>query len=1075
MHHVISSTRRRLTGIAILGLSFALLSGCSRAGRAARLLAQADRDFTGGEFDKAEIEYKNVLQKDPQNPTAIAQLGVLYYDEGRYGRATAYLSRAKQLQPDNLTVRGKLGLILLAARSTNEARDEAIYILEHRPSDDLAPLLLVEASTTPQDLENARQRLLALPAPAAKSATVLTALGNIALRQNRAKEAETAFNAALATDPKSVAAYGSLGVLRWAQRDLAGADVAFKQAADLSPVRSPKRLHYAQFKVQINDLAAARQILEEITRKTPEYLPGWIWLADVAVKENKLDEADTCLAKALAREPQDPEALLLNARVRIAKGEAEKAIADLEPMLTTYPRAPQVAYQLALAYAATGDTTKALARVAQVIAAAPDMVQAVLTQGELQLRQHDFTAAIATLKLLAQQRPELLTARVFLAEAYRGQGSLEEAAAVYAALKKERPQDPTIVFAHATVLLQQNKLAEARVGFATVCELQPGNVPALEQLVELDLREKRPADARKRLDVELAKEPKSAPLNLLFAKTCLAAGDISAAETALKNTIEQQPNSAAAHYMLTQLYAKSNQQEKAIAGLKETVQQNPQSLAPVLLLGILLDERGDRAGARDAYEKALVLNPKSSLAVNNLAYLYSEHFEQFDRALELAKRARALLPQDARTADTLGWVLVKKGQYVQGIPLLQECTAKLPDEPEVQYHLGVAHYMLGNEPAALGEFEHALELGSAFPHADDARARLAILKLSPAQVGPEARGALEKRLATTPDDPVALFRLGEIARRGGDMDKALTLYSTVLKTNPKHAGALIGQARVYTAKRDLPKALEAAKTARTSAPNDPEITHTVGRLAYESGDHRWAASLLQDAAKTRADNAEVLFDWAEAAYSVGRVSDAESSMRHALEVAPKFSRSGAAQRFLDMLSLCANPAAAKAGDVDQVLKTDPANAPALMATALIAEQKADAQTARKQYETLLNHFPEFSPAQRNLTILYAAGPADTQMAANLANKARQAFPNDAVLARAAGIIAYRQGEFNKALNLLQDVVTKNTTDGEALYYLGMAQWRLNKRSEGKQSLQRALELGLKDTLAAEAKKNLESS
>jgi len=36
----------------------------------------------------------------------------------------------------------------------------------------------------------------------------------------------------------------------------------------------------------------------------------------------------------------------------------------------------------------------------------------------------------------------------------------------------------------------------------------------------------------------------------------------------------------------------------------------------------------------------------------------------------------------------------------------------------------------------------------------------------------------------------------------------------------------------------------------------------------------------------------------------------------------------------------------------------------------------------------------------------------------------------------------------------------------------MAQFQLNKRAEGKQTLQRALELGLKDELAAEARKNL---
>jgi hypothetical protein len=49
---------------------------------------------------------------------------------------------------------------------------------------------------------------------------------------------------------------------------------------------------------------------------------------------------------------------------------------------------------------------------------------------------------------------------------------------------------------------------------------------------------------------------------------------------------------------------------------------------------------------------------------------------------------------------------------------------------------------------------------------------------------------------------------------------------------------------------------------------------------------------------------------------------------------------------------------------------------------------------------------------------------------------------------------------------------RRDSDGELMYYLGMAQFQLNKRTESKQTLQRALELGLKDELAVEARKNL---
>ena len=145
-----------------------------------------------------------------------------------------------------------------------------------------------------------------------------------------------------------------------------------------------------------------------------------------------------------------------------------------------------------------------------------------------------------------------------------------------------------------------------------------------------------------------------------------------------------------------------------------------------------------------------------------------------------------------------------------------------------------------------------------------------------------------------------------------------------------------------------------------------------------------------------------------------------------------------------------------------------------MVMAVVAEQKPDVAAAKQTYEKILARYPEFSPAQKRLAILYASNPGDGQKALDAATKARQAFPDDAELAKAFGIIVYRQGDFARAASLLRESAGKLDRDSELMYYLGMAQFRLNKRAESKQTLQRALELGLKDELAADARKNLAS-
>ena len=76
------------------------------------------------------------------------------------------------------------------------------------------------------------------------------------------------------------------------------------------------------------------------------------------------------------------------------------------------------------------------------------------------------------------------------------------------------------------------------------------------------------------------------------------------------------------------------------------------------------------------------------------------------------------------------------------------------------------------------------------------------------------------------------------------------------------------------------------------------------------------------------------------------------------------------------------------------------------------------------------------------------------------------------LAKAFGIIVYRQGDFARAASLLKESSRVSHPDAESLYYIGMAQSKLNQRAESKQTLQNALDLHLKENLAAEARQTL---
>jgi len=156
-----------------------------------------------------------------------------------------------------------------------------------------------------------------------------------------------------------------------------------------------------------------------------------------------------------------------------------------------------------------------------------------------------------------------------------------------------------------------------------------------------------------------------------------------------------------------------------------------------------------------------------------------------------------------------------------------------------------------------------------------------------------------------------------------------------------------------------------------------------------------------------------------------------------------------------------------------MLKTDPNNLPALMAMGAINEQKPDPGAAIQTYEKALDRYADFTPAMRRLTILYADQPdSDSKKAYDVGVKAYLAYPDDGELARATGIILYRQGQYSKSAQRLKDVVAKKISDPQVLFYLGMDQYQLKQRADSKKSLQRAVELKLPEKQAAEAQRVL---
>jgi len=1077
------------------------LSGCSKQAKVSRYLARADRDFQAERYDKAEIEYLSVLKSVGQNPVAIRQLGFVYYAEGRLPQALGYLQKAAELEPANLDVRVKLGLLYLSTHQPQQAREAALQVLQKQPQNEEALLLLARVATTNQ-VREITQRIEQLPAAARNRASSHLVLGILAVLQQDLTRAEVEFKAAVAADAKSSEALMALGSLYLARTNLAQAEPTLKRAVELAPLRSPLRLRYAEMKVVSGAAEEGKRLLEETTRKAPDYVPAWVVLAQLASANAKTEECVGLVTTILARDPMNYEALMLRGNLSLEKGDTTNAISHYERLAKIYDRDPQVQYRLAVAHLVNKEPVKAGAKLNRALLINSNYVDAILLQAELNLRQGNSGPAVISLTKLLKQSSQIPRAYTLLANAYLAQNHPEDAAAVYRQMMKAFPKEPQVPLLLGMLLERQGRTADARQAFEKALELSPEYLPAFEQMVNLDVTEKQFARAAERVKQQMAKAPKAAEpwmLNagievaqatelvnlakakqggsaapaLRFADVPAAMPHVERAEQDLLKALELDPTQRAPTLLLAQLYVASNQQQLALDRLNGLLAKT-NDLAALMQIGVIHEALKEFPAARDAYEKLLALNPNYTPALNNLAYLYSEPLHQPDKAYTLAEKARQLLPNEPAVADTFGWALYQRGDYGRALALIQEGAAKLAADPEVQFHLGMAHYMLGEEDPARVAFQAAVQGNKDFPGKAEAGRRLAILSFDVKTANPAQSAELRKRLSESPNDPVAAGRLAALLERDGVFDQAAGIYETALKTNPRNVSGMARLADLYANHLNDPrKAIELAKEAHRLAPEDARTSHLLGRLVYQTGDHKWAASLLEETARKLPKDPVVLYDLAWAYYSLGRVTEAKAAMQTPA-LAPTFTGASEAKRFLAMVAASDNatPPEQTIADLEKTLVAEPAYVPALFLSALINEQHGKFKEAAPLYDRILARYPLFAPATRNLALLYAEHLGDDAKAYPLAVKARESFPADARLARALGILAYRQGDYSRSAQLLSESARKAESDGEALGYLGMAQYRLKQTAQSKQSLQRALALNIPANLATEARKAL---
>lgn len=662
---------------------------------------------------------------------------------------------------------------------------------------------------------------------------------------------------------------------------------------------------------------------------------------------------------------------------------------------------------------------------------------------------------------------------LYLADTYARFGRLEEAATIYRKLVADNPRNPAARLALGNVLQRQNKPALARAEYEQMLKLDPTSLPALAQLTALDIALTNQAVALKRVQAELAKNPQSPQLLYLEGMVLGSTSNtLDQAEAVLRKSLEVDKDYTPAYALMGRVLLGKRQIKEAEAQLAIAFEKQPNdTISGMLLAAVYKDQKQDEK-ARQVYEKILSVQPNFLPAMNDLAYLYCDRLNQLEKAYEWGRKARTLAPQSAFVADTFGWILYRQGDFQQALALIQESAAKLAENPEVQYHLGMAHYMFGHVEAARTAMQLAANATADYSGKEEAKKYLALLQSDAGKSPAQAIADLEKMLKDNPRDLVVLVQLGELYLRQKEVKKAAETFEQVLKVNPRVVTAVLELAKLNAGPlADRAKALDYARKARELSPANPDALRLLGQLSFQAGDIGAAYNLLDECQRLQPGDPQTSYDLGWAAYGLGKLDEARQAMEQA-QTAPNLAN--AAKWFLSLLGHYENPQnlASVEPQVNELLKSDPNYVPGLLVIGLLQNQRGQVKEAVQTFEKILARFPQFPPAQRALAILYATDPAQEKKAFDLAMKARVSMPDDPALARTLGRIYHQRKDYLSAVRFLQDCLRNAPSDAEALYFLGSSYLQLKDKTRAKDALQKSLAAGLKAPLDAEAKRLL---
>jgi predicted TPR repeat methyltransferase len=310
-------------------------------------LNAAREHHQAGRLQEAEVLYRQVLDRNPDQPDALHGLGTLARQAGRNDMALKLIGRAAQLAPWVAAYQHSYGEMCLAVGKPSQAVDafrRALQLPGSRPESHVALGIALERLGQHAAAADAFRLAMALGVDRAE---VHHHLSVALLKTGRYREAEESCRRTMELGASGAATYLTLAEALGNQRRVDESIAAFRKAIELKP-NSP--LAHNGLGAVLGMKGSFEEAIEQIRislRLWPDYPQAHFNLGAVFRQQRNDEQAVACFRKAIELQPNYLEARAELADALARMGHKQEAIDQLRDLAGLYPQNIDIKFALA--------------------------------------------------------------------------------------------------------------------------------------------------------------------------------------------------------------------------------------------------------------------------------------------------------------------------------------------------------------------------------------------------------------------------------------------------------------------------------------------------------------------------------------------------------------------------------------------------------------------------------------------------------------------------------------------------------------------------------------------------------